>query len=98
MAILVVLSPLFIYQVSVKLFDNQSAALLNVAIYAFSGTIWFGSVFNSGLYANFFGILVALFLLSSLVSVTRPNSPRLTWLVFLLSTAAAYMSHYTEIT
>src|SRR5256712_1327054 len=98
MAILVLLSPLFVYQASVKLFDNQSAALLNVAIYAFSGTIWFGSIFNSGLYANFFGILVALFLLSSLISVTKPNAPRLTWGVFLLSTGAAYMSHYTEVT
>ena len=98
MAILVVLSPLFIYQVSVKLFENQFAALLNVAIYAFSGTIWFGSVFNSGLYANFFGILIALFLLTNLVNVTRPNAPRSTWVVFLLSTVVAYMSHYTEVT
>src|SRR3989442_3859116 len=98
MAILVLLSPLFVYQASVKLFENQSAALLNVAIYAFSGAIWFGSVFNSGLYANFFGIVIALFLLSSLVSVTRPNAPRLAWVVFLLSTVAAYMSHYTEVT
>ena len=98
MAILVLISPLFVYQASVKLLENQSAGLLNVAIYTFSGAVWFGSVFNSGLYANFFGILVALFLLSSLVSVTRPNAPRLTWAVFLLSTVAAYMSHYTEIT
>src|SRR3989441_11415071 len=98
MAILVMLSPVFIYQLSVKLFENQSAALLNVAIYAFSGTIWFGSVFNSGLYANFFGILIALFLLTSLVNVTRPDAPRVTWAVFLLSTVAAYMSHYTEVT
>src|SRR5256712_8928900 len=98
MAILVLVSPLFVYQASVKLFENQSAALLNVAIYAFSGAIWFGSVFNSGLYANFFGIVIALFLLSSLVSITRPSASRLTWAVFLLSTVAAYMSHYTEVT
>ena len=98
MAVLVLFSPLFVYLASVELFENQFVGLLNVAIYTFSGTIWFGSIFNSGLYANFFGILVALFLLSSLISVTKPNAPRLIWAVFLLSTVAAYMSHYTEVT
>src|SRR5207245_5746851 len=98
MAVLVLFSPLFVYLASVELFENQFVGLLNVAIYTFSGTIWFGSIFNSGLYANFFGIVIALFLLSSLISVTKPNAPRLIWAVFLLSTVAAYMSHYTEVT
>ncbi len=41
MAVLVLFSPLFVYLASVALFENQFVGLLNVAIYTFSGTIWF---------------------------------------------------------
>src|SRR6266571_9555342 len=59
MAILVFFSPLLVYLVSVKLFKSQTVGLLNSFVYSFSATIWFGSVFNAGLYANFFGVLIA---------------------------------------
>ncbi len=98
MALLVVLSPLLVYAASVKLFGKLGVGLLNSLVYSFSGAIWFGSVFNSGLYANFFGILVALFLLSSFLSVASAGASRSTWVVFLLSTFAAYLSHYTAVT
>ena len=61
MALLVALSPLLFYLIAQKLFSSNAAATIAALIYSLSGTIWFGSVFNAGLYANFFGILASLF-------------------------------------
>ena len=69
MALLVFLSPLLIYLASVRLFSNRVSALLVTIVYAFSGTLWFDSVFNAGLYANFFGLLASLFLITAFIEV-----------------------------
>jgi len=98
MATLIVLSPLLVYLVSVRLFRSSVAGLLSCVVYSFSGTIWFGSVFNSGLYANYFGVLVAFFLISSFIDIASPGVPRSTWLVFGIAVAATYFSHYTAVT
>jgi hypothetical protein len=98
MALLVVLSPLLIYLASVRLFSNKVSALLATVIYAFSGTLWFGSVFNSGLYANFFGLLASLFLITAFVEVATNLRSKAYWLFFLAALFMAYMSHYSTLT
>jgi hypothetical protein len=98
MGILVVLSPLLFYLATSRTFDSRGAGLVATAIYALSGTLWLDSVFNSGLYANFFGILAALFLLVVFVDLSaKPKSVRL-WIVFVGAVVMTYFSHYTVIT
>jgi len=98
MGLLVVLSPLMIYLAATRIFSSIGAGIVTAALYVFSGAVWFDSVFNSGLYANFFGSLVALFLVVALLDVSeRIRSPQ-AWLVFALAVLAAYFSHYTTIT
>jgi hypothetical protein len=97
MAILVVLSQFLFYAAAKRIFSDSRVALITTVIYVLSGTIWFGSVFDSGLYANFYGIVSALFLLIALISVSTEFSvPSL--LIFLISVVNAYFSHYTLLT
>lgn len=98
MAILVVLSSLLFYSATKRIFLNPTVALICAAIYVLSGTIWFASVFDSGLYANFYGILAALFLLISLIGVINEFRAVQSWVVFLISVINAYFSHYTLLT
>jgi hypothetical protein len=98
MALLVVLSPLLFYLVVQRLFSNDVASTITVLIYSLSGTIWFGSVFNTGLYANFFGILASLFLLVALIEAGLNLGSRGAWVVLLFATITAYFSHYSTIT
>ncbi|MDG7008015.1 MAG: hypothetical protein JRN06_07200 [Nitrososphaerota archaeon] len=98
MALLVVLSPVLVYTAASRLSSSRGGALVATAIFFVSGTIWFASVFNAGLYANYFGILASLFLVAVVVDVIKsPGSARV-WFVFLLGLVAAYFSHYTVIT
>lgn len=98
MAILVVLSPFLVYAASSRLFSNASAGLVAAALFVFSGSIWFDSVFNSGLYANFFGILIALFFVAILLDLSERIRSVRAWLLFAIVLVAVYFSHYTTVT
>jgi hypothetical protein len=98
MALLVFLSPLMIYLASARLFSSRVSALLVTVVYAFSGTLWFDSVFNSGLYANFFGLLASLFLVTTFVEVAANLRSKTYWAFFLLVLFMAYLSHYSTLT
>lgn len=97
MAILVILSPLLVYLVSSELFRNKWAALASTAVYSISSTVWFISVFDSGLYANFFGVLISIFFVTAF-SMLVSSKRRVLWIVFLLALFAAYFSHYSTLT
>ncbi|HYB75770.1 MAG TPA: hypothetical protein VEC08_02315, partial [Nitrososphaerales archaeon] len=97
MAILAILSPLLFYLVAQRLSSSKAAAAIAAIVYSFSGTIWFGSVFNSGLYANFFGILIALFLIVVLLDFGS-NKSFGTWVVLGFAIIVTYFSHYSTIT
>ncbi len=95
MGLLVTLSPLLLYLATKVISSSRRVGLIGVVLYTFSGTIWFDSVFDSGLYANFIGILAALFLIFVFImAVQRPRSPA-TWVIFFFALVNAYMSHYT---
>lgn len=98
MAILMVMSPFIVYFVVTKIFSSSGAALATTLLYVLSGPVWYDSIFDSGLYANFFGLLVALFLAAALVHLSSRLGSRRAWALFLLVVAAAYFSHYTIIT
>ncbi len=98
LAILVVLScPLF-YMASARLFSSAKTGLAATAIYALSGTIWFNSVFTSGLYPNFFGILALLFFLAAFMGVADRIGSWEAWAVFLFALVMIYFSHYSSVT
>ncbi len=98
LAIMVVLSPLLFYLAIGRIFGSKEAGFVIAVIYSLSGTIWFDSVFNSGLYANFFGMLASLFLVVGFADLTgKVRSGRL-WLVYLVALVTAYFSHYTVVT
>jgi hypothetical protein len=98
MAILVVLSPLLFYLAGKVLLGRRLAGLVVASLYAFSGTIWFVGIFNSGLYPNFFGILSALFLVVAAVRLAQSVKSAKLWAVFILALVMAYFSHYTTVT
>ena len=98
MAALVVLSIPLVYLAVRRVFASPGAALVTTCIYSLSGTIWFESVFNTGLFPNFFGILSSMLLLSVAIDLTEDvRSPRL-WVVFSLALLMAYFSHYSTLT
>jgi hypothetical protein len=98
MAILISLSPLIFYYAAKRIFSNNTAvALIVVAVYVFSGTIWYASVLDSGLYANFFGLLAVLFLLIALTNLVTNYKSIPAWIVFLIAVVDAFMSHYTAL-
>jgi hypothetical protein len=98
MGVLVLLSPLVVYTASKRILASSRAGLVTVAIYALSGPIWFTSVFGTGLYANFFGILACLFFLVAFLQIAEGiRNPR-SWVVFSLALVMIYFSHYSSVT
>lgn len=98
MGILTLLSPLLFYLAALRLSSSEACAVLVALVYALSGTIWFGSVLNSGLYANFFGILAALFLMVSFLDAASNPWARGTAATLVLATVTAYFSHFSLVT
>ncbi|MDG6962095.1 MAG: hypothetical protein JRN25_07335 [Nitrososphaerota archaeon] len=97
MAILAVFSPLIFYLASSKLFADKMTSIIITAIYALTGTVWYVTVFDAGLYPNFFGILASLFMLVAFVDVVRKEAGALDWVVFSLAMVLFYMAHYSDV-
>lgn len=97
MGLLVVLSPLLFYLFAEKLIPKGWAGVVVTSISTLSGIVWFDTVFNSGLYANFFGILVSLFLAATFLDVALTPPSKGSWLAYILAVGVAYISHYTTL-
>jgi len=99
MALLACFSPLLVFAASKKIFENNNTVgLLAALIYSLSGSIWFPMLLDSGLYANFYGVLSALFLLIVFFAVIQYPKSALTWILFLVAVVNSYVSHYTILT
>lgn len=98
MAILTVLSPLIFYLVALRLSGSRGAGVLAAMVYTFSGAIWYGMVFDGGLYPNFFGVLAALFLIAVLVEVNPARWSVSGVIVLSMATLTAYFSHDSTVT
>ena len=98
MGILAVFSPLLVYLAVGSLTASRRVGLVATLLYVSTGFVWFGSVFDAGLYANFYGVL-SMLLLFALVPVVlkQPRSPG-AWLALVLAVGSGYFSHYSYVT
>ena len=94
MGLLVLISPLIIYACVKQIFDSK-AAIWTTAIYALSGFLWFGMVFNSGLWPNFWGLLSSLMLVSATVYFSEKRAGVFSLLLFIVTLGNALFSHYS---
>lgn len=76
MAFLVLLSPLIIYS-GVKVIFNDKVAIWSTALYSLSGYLWFGMVFNSGLWPNFWALLSSVILIAAVIRFQDTNAVQL---------------------
>jgi hypothetical protein len=98
MGILVALSPLLVYVAVDSLTKSKLVGLIATLLYVSTGFVWFGSVFDAGLYANFYGILSILLLLALVPAVLKqPRNPGL-WVALVLAVGSGYFSHYSYVT
>jgi len=98
MGILAIFSPLLVYVAVGSLTSSRRVGLIATLLYVSTGFVWFGSVFDAGLYANFYGIL-SILLLFALVPVVlkQPRSPGV-WVALALAVGSGYFSHYSYVT
>jgi hypothetical protein len=98
MGILTVLSPLLVYLAVGSLAASRRVGLVATLLYVSTGFVWFGSVFDAGLYANFFGILSILLLFGLIPMVLKqPRTPGV-WVALALAVGSGYFSHYSYVT
>ena len=98
MGILTALSPLLVFVAVNSVAESKRAGLIASLLYVITGFVWFGSVFDAGLYANFYGILSILLLLALVPVVLKsPRNPGL-WLAFVIAVGSGYVSHYSYVT
>jgi hypothetical protein len=98
MAALAVLSTPIWFLAAKKLFGKTKVSLIIVTIYSLTATIWFGTIFNAGLYSNFYGILSTIFFLSIICEVQAQEGRSRWWIPFVLSLGNLYLSHYSSLT
>ena len=98
MGILTIFSPLLVYVAVGSLTSSRRVSLIATLLYVSTGFVWFASVFDAGLYANFYGVL-SILLLFALVPVVlkQPRSPGV-WLALALAVGSGYFSHYSYVT
>jgi hypothetical protein len=98
MGILAAVSPLLVFAAVNSLTRSRRVGLIACLLYVFTGFVWFGSVFDAGLYANFYGILSILLVFALVPGVmSQPRNPGI-WLAFLVALGSGYLSHYSFVT
>jgi len=98
MGILTIFSPLLVFVAVSSLTTSRRVGLIATLLYVATGFVWFGSVFDAGLFANFYGVL-SILLLFALVPVVlkQPRSPGV-WVALVLAVGSGYFSHYSYVT
>jgi len=98
MGILAALSPLLVFVAVGSLTTSKRVGLIAALLYVSTGFVWFGSVFDVGLYANFYGVLSILLLFALVPPVLKqPRNPGF-WLALILAVGSGYLSHYSYVT
>ena len=98
MGILTVLSPLLVFAAAASLTKSKRVGVVATLLYVATGFVWFGSVFDAGLYANFYGVLSILLLFALVpVALKQPRNPGV-WVALVLAVGSGYLSHYSYVT
>jgi hypothetical protein len=98
LGILTVFSPLVVFATVNSLTRSRRVGLVASFLYVFTGFVWFGSVFDAGLYANFYGILAILLVFALVPAVmSQPRNPGI-WLALVVALGSGYLSHYSFVT
>jgi hypothetical protein len=98
LGIITALSPLLVYLAVDSLLGSERTSLIASGLYVAAGFVWYGSVFDAGLFPNFYGLLSILLVVSLLVAVTRMPANAGVWIAFVGSVANGYLSHYSFLT
>ncbi len=98
MGIMTAISPLIVFVAVNSLTQSKRVGVIATLLYVSTGFVWFGSVFDAGLYANFYGILSILLLFALISAVMKaPRSPGV-WVALGLAILSGYLSHYSYVT
>ncbi len=98
MGVLAVFSPLLVFVAVNSLTQSKRVGLIATLLYVSTGFVWFGSVFDAGLYANFYGVLSILLLFAIVPAVLKqPRNPGV-WVALVLAVGSGYFSHYSYVT
>jgi hypothetical protein len=96
-AILAILGVPIVYLSASRIFLSKEAALVSSFLYAITASMWFGSLFNAGLYPNFFGILASLFFLAISSDIVRQGANWGRLITMFGSLSMLYLSHYSDV-
>jgi hypothetical protein len=98
LGLLTVFSPFLVFVAVGSLTRSNRVGLVATLLYVSTGFVWFGSVFDAGLYANFYGVL-SILLLFGLVPIVlkQPRTPGV-WVALVLAVGSGYFSHYSYVT
>lgn len=97
MAVLVLASPVIVFLSVKAMVESENVGLVFAALWTLCGYVWFGMVFNSGLYANFVGVLVSLALAGATVWATRGDFSLRKVGVYALVLLTSLFSHYSTL-
>ena len=98
MGALVVGSPLFVFFAGSGVFRSKKAGLVSALLWTLSASVWYGMVFDSGLYANFFGVIASLFYIGAALAFFEPKKAGVKReILFAVAIGLAYFSHYTTL-
>ncbi len=96
-AILAILGTPVVFLAGSRILASRQAGLISSFLYSLTGSIWFGSLFNTGLYPNFFGILASLFVLTLVADVVRDGAHLGRVLALVGAVGMLYLSHYSDV-
>lgn len=96
-AILAILGTPIMFLAASRLLDSKEAGVIASLLYSLMASIWFGAIFDSGLYPNFFGLLASLVVLVLVADVARDGLRPGVLLAMVAAVGTLYLSHYSDV-
>ena len=97
MILLAVLSPLFMYLATWKLFGSHRTATISAVLWSGVDFTWYRMTVDLSLYPNFFGMISSLILIAAVKNFMKTHD----WIrgasILVIAISTAYMSHYSTL-